>query len=120
VRVAAATWDGASSKITFRVEWDTGGYTEEEEGDPQSTFFATQTHADMELGREVIGKMIRVYWIPEKNWYTGKIASFDAQTLEHTINYEDGETSNLDLLELDKYRPAWEFAPFTEKYFKGY
>jgi hypothetical protein len=61
--------------------------------------------------------VIRVYWAAEKNWYTGEIIAYNHQTNEHTIKYDDEDTEEINLLELHKWKPAWEFSPFTKEYF---
>lgn len=75
------------------------------------------SHAALELETEVVGKTIRIYWGPEKEWYTGKVAMFNSATKEHKITYNDNDEEIINLLELDKDRRAWEFFPFTTEYF---
>ena len=48
---------------------------------------------------------------------SGTVESFDKETGAHEIKYDDDTEEELDLLALDKQRPAWEFEPFTKKYF---
>ena len=36
---------------------------------------------------------------------------------EHKILYTDEQSKDLNLLQLDDERPAWELAPFTSEYF---
>ena len=72
----------------------------------------------MELQSEVVGKVIRVYWAKEKEWYTGQISEYNSETGNHTIQYNDGDSEELDLISLEKDRPAWELSPFTSEYFQ--
>ena len=63
-----------------------------------------------------------MYWALDKAWFIGKIDEYDPLKHEHKINYTDGQSEDLNLLELDDERPTWElapFTPFTSQYF-GY
>jgi hypothetical protein len=44
-----------------------------------------------------VGRSLRVYWPNEKEWYTGKIVSFDTEENTHGIVYEDGDKEELNL-----------------------
>ena len=58
-----------------------------------------------------------MYWALDKAWFTGKIIGYDALKHEHKIVYTDEQSEDLNLLQLDDERPAWELAPFTSQYF---
>ena len=60
-----------------------------------------------------------------KKWYTGKFAAptkdpdaacFNREDKTYHIIYEDGDEEDLNLLELDAQRPAWELAPFMKEW----
>ena len=72
---------------------------------------------EMELETELNDRVIRVYWALDKAWFTGKISGHDALKHEHKIVYTDEQSEDLNLLQLDDERPAWELAPFTSQYF---
>ena len=82
-RTRSATW------LTLRVVWDVGGETDEVEGSTPT--FPSFNHSDLELETELEGKMIRMYWRAEKEWYIGKVGVFDAEAKTHKIEYADGD-----------------------------
>jgi len=45
----------------------------------------------------IIGKKIKVYWPLDKEWYSGKVRSFDARTNRHLVVYDDCQLERLDL-----------------------
>lgn len=45
----------------------------------------------------IIGKKIQVYWPLDKEWYSGKVRSFDARTNRHLVVYDDCQQERLDL-----------------------
>lgn len=42
-----------------------------------------------------VGRTLRVYWPNEKQWYSGKIESFDSIDNTHKVVYEDGDSEDL-------------------------
>ena len=68
--------------------------------------FPEWNHSEMELEDELIGKVIHVYWRYEKQWFKGQVLAYNHDTKEHTIKYEDDQEDCLDLLALDRDRPA--------------
>ena len=42
-------------------------------------------------GAELVGRRVRVYWAPEKTWYSGKIREFNPLTSQHIVYYDDGD-----------------------------
>ena len=95
--------------------WEQGGTTDEREKNTPT--FDEITHNEIELETEVQGKIIRVYWAPDKQWCTGQVGEYDAASHSHTINYNDGDIELLNMIQLDEERPAWELSPFTKEYF---
>jgi hypothetical protein len=42
-----------------------------------------------------VGRQVRVYWPNEKQWYMGKVSSYDKDENTHSIVYEDGDVEDL-------------------------
>jgi len=42
-----------------------------------------------------LGEVISVYWPYDDQYYTGKITEYDDDTIEHKVEYEDGDIENL-------------------------
>lgn len=42
-----------------------------------------------------VGRKVRVYWPNEKQWYSGKVESYDKDENTHNIIYEDGDEEDL-------------------------
>ncbi|KAL5698903.1 hypothetical protein ACHQM5_029878 [Ranunculus cassubicifolius] len=60
-----------------------------------------------EIGENLVGVKIRVYWPMDKAFYNGKVVSFDPSTKKgFEVLYDDGEKEELDLNE-----EVWERAP---------
>ena len=95
--------------------WFLGGITDELEGSTPT--FPTISNVELELDSDAQGKIIRVYWAPDKQWYIGKIGKYDFETKEHKIEYDDEISEDINLTQLDDERPAWEISPFTTEYF---
>lgn len=49
------------------------------------------------VGKEVVGRRIKVWWPLDKKFYKGKIVSFEDEYKLHQIDYDDGEIEFLDL-----------------------
>ncbi|KAK9814438.1 hypothetical protein WJX72_005888 [[Myrmecia] bisecta] len=55
-------------------------------------------------GAELVGRRIRVYWPDDNRHYPGRVIRFNAATGKHFIQYDDGDTEDLDL-----QRERWHF-----------
>ena len=115
LHVEAAFYNSETEKHTFRVMWVEGGSSDEVEGETNT--FPGLTHSEMEMEHEVVGKIIRVYWAADKDWFIGEIAKFDPESGNHHIKYDDDDEESLNLISLEKERPAWELSPFSTEYF---
>ena len=115
LHVAAAFHDDTNGTTAYRVLWLAGDSTDEL--DTTQNVFPSISHSEMELESEMVGKVIRVYWGKEKRWFTGVVTCFDMGTKFHNVSYSDGDDEEIDLLSLDRQRPAWEISPFSAEYF---
>ncbi|WRX26925.1 hypothetical protein QQP08_019412 [Theobroma cacao] len=50
-----------------------------------------------DLGEELIGRRIKVWWPMDKTFYEGVVASYDSITMKHRVLYEDGDEERLNL-----------------------
>ena len=57
-----------------------------------------------------IGRCVRVYWPNEKEWYGGKIESYDADEGTHSVRYDDGDQEDL-FLDKEKVVVMYYFSP---------
>ncbi|KAL1552219.1 sister chromatid cohesion protein PDS5 C-like isoform X3 [Salvia divinorum] len=60
--------------------------------------------SDLELGENLVGSKVKVFWPKDKEYYEGVIASFDSGKKKHRVMYNDGDE---EILNLKKER--WEF-----------
>ncbi|KAL5998553.1 hypothetical protein ACLOJK_009496 [Asimina triloba] len=47
----------------------------------------------------VVGLKCKVYWPMDKEWYAGCVTVYNSETKQHQIDYKDGESENLNLLD---------------------
>ncbi|CDY33366.1 BnaC05g12170D [Brassica napus] len=50
-----------------------------------------------ELGEELVGKRLKVWWPLDKKFYEGVIKSYSSRQKKHVVSYTDGDVENLDL-----------------------
>ncbi|XP_013639020.1 PREDICTED: uncharacterized protein LOC106344162 isoform X2 [Brassica oleracea var. oleracea] len=50
-----------------------------------------------ELGEELVGKRLKVWWPLDKKFYEGVIKSYSSRQRKHVVSYTDGDVENLDL-----------------------
>ncbi|XWS11713.1 hypothetical protein CRYUN_Cryun37aG0022700 [Craigia yunnanensis] len=50
-----------------------------------------------DLGEELIGRRIKVWWPMDKTFYEGVVASYDPIRMKHRVFYEDGDEERLNL-----------------------
>ncbi|CAN7020947.1 unnamed protein product [Brassica rapa subsp. trilocularis] len=50
-----------------------------------------------ELGEELVGKRLKVWWPLDKKFYEGAIKSYSSRQKKHVVSYSDGDVENLDL-----------------------
>ena len=105
---------GGPGEHVFRVLWAEGGTSNKREASTET--FPAITHSEMELESALNGRVIRVFRALGKAWFTGKIGGYDPLKHERKVNYTNGQSEDLNLLELDGERSTWELAPFTSKY----
>lgn len=44
-----------------------------------------------------VGDRVEVYWSGDDEYYSGTIDSYNPESGKHAINYDDGDTENLDM-----------------------
>ena len=118
VEVKAAFLD--VEQVTLTVQWDDGQETSrwENNGITDEVVGKTDlecTHEKLNLDGSMKDKRIRVYWLPEKEWYFGTISRYSLEDNLHTVKFDDGDEEEYDLLQPEKERPAWETEPFTNQ-----
>ena len=89
---------GGPGEHVFRVLWAEGGTSDERDASTETLHAIT--HSEMVLESELNGRVIRVFRSLDKTWFTGKIGGYDPLKHEHKINYADGQSEDLNLLEL--------------------
>ncbi|KAJ0030839.1 hypothetical protein Pint_12497 [Pistacia integerrima] len=57
-----------------------------------------------ELGENLVGSKVKVYWPHDRMFYKGVIKSFDSAKKKHRVHYDDGDIETLNLK-----REKWEF-----------
>ncbi|KAJ0247951.1 hypothetical protein HA466_0163340 [Hirschfeldia incana] len=50
-----------------------------------------------ELGEELVGKRVKVWWPLDKKFYDGVIKSYDSREKMHKVSYSDGDSEELNL-----------------------
>ncbi|XP_009149034.1 biorientation of chromosomes in cell division protein 1-like 1 isoform X1 [Brassica rapa] len=50
-----------------------------------------------EVGEELVGKRLKVWWPLDKKFYEGVIKSYSSRQKKHVVSYSDGDVENLDL-----------------------
>ena len=83
----AAYWSSVPDPFcyTFHLASRMGCRWETDEVEGNTLMFPSFDHSNLELETDVEGKMIRVCWRAEKEWYIGKVGVFDAEAKTHKI-----------------------------------
>lgn len=55
-------------------------------------------------GQEVVDKRIKVYWPLDQSWYEGRVKSFNEQSGQHLVQYDDADE---ELLVLEEEKIEW-------------
>ena len=61
-----------------------------------------------------IGLLIKVWWGKDQLFYRGKILSYNPETQKHTIEYDDGDIKEYNLLVKELFHFSEAFEPILE------
>ena len=87
VNVAAAQEAAARAAVEEAVSGSSMALNQEQH--------AKKLNQEIEVGEELVGRPVKLYWPTDQTWYDGYVEKYDAETQKHTVRYRDGEAEKL-------------------------